>query len=127
MVDYDGPDALKTYLNGLSWTALTEPKYYFPYEQINTEIANSVVIFLVSLTTERFNEAAYALHHHMEVQYINITKANLWPNLKYIIVNLWKLSSSNQYYSIPGPIKVIYAEKQKMFSIPITYTEILSI
>ncbi|MCJ7481518.1 MAG: hypothetical protein MUO31_00980 [Thermodesulfovibrionales bacterium] len=126
MVDYDGQDALKTYLAGLAWTALTEPTYFSYHDQKSSEIPNVVIVDLVTLTTERLNEDAYALHHHMSVNYGHSTKVNGFANLKYIITNLWKLSSSNTYYSIPGQIGVNYTENRKMFTIPISYTEIIA-
>ncbi len=126
MVDYDGQDALITYLNGLTWTALTEPTYFKYQNQKASEIPNVVIVDLVTLTTERLNESEYALHHHMSVNYGHSTKVNGYANLKYIIINLWKLSSSNTYYSIPGTIGVNYTESRKMFTIPIIYTEIIA-
>ncbi len=126
MVDYDGPDALKTYLNALAWTALTEPTYFFDYEQINNDIANTVIILMDALGSERLSETEYALYHRMNVFYTNSTKAALWPNLKYIITKLWTLASSNAFYSIGTDINVSYAENQKVFSIPVTYTEMIA-
>jgi len=127
MVDYDGQDALKTYLNGLAWTALTEPTYFFWQDQKASEIPNVVLIDLVTLTTERLNESAYYLHHHMTVNYAHSTKVNGWANLKYIIKNLWVLASSSAFYSLPGRITVSYTELRKSFQIPITYSELIAL
>jgi len=126
MVDYDGQDALKTYLNALAWTALTEPTYFFYQDQKSNEIPNTVIIQLTQLTTERLSETEYAIHHHLSVKYDHSTKVNGWANFKYILTNLWKLSSSNAFYSVGGTIPIYYTELRKSFLIPITYTELLT-
>jgi len=126
MVDYDGQDALKTYLNGLAWGGLTEPTYYFYQDQKNTEIPNTVIIDLVSVIPERMGESEYALHHQMSVQYAHSTKVNGWANLKYILTNLWKLVDDNAWYSIGTDIGVNFTELRKTFVIQVSYSEIIS-
>ena len=126
MVDYDGQDALITYLNGLAWTALTEPTYYQYQDQKNTEIPNTVIVHLTSVIPERKGELEYALHHQMTVQYNHSTKVNGWANLKYILTNLWSLVDDNTWYSIGEEIGVEFTELRKTFFISVSYSEILT-
>ena len=126
MVDYDGQDAIITYLNGLAWGGLSEPTYQKHFDISNTEIPNVIIVRLDSITPERITESEYALHHHLTVQYVRDTKANAWPNLKYILVQLWQMSDNNSFYTISKEIAVNYSESRKVFGIAVDFKEILT-
>ena len=126
MVDYDGQDAIITYLNGLAWTALTEPTYLKYFDQKSSEEPNVLIVNLVSITPARLNKDEYILNHHLVLQYVGNTKANSWPNFKYILTNLWKLTDANSHYEVSNDISVTYTKDRKIFGIPVFYSEIIS-